>query len=382
MGMKPFKNLVKNLATPFLNNAINNAVSSFTSGVSGSQAKVAAQLLKKSPFEVADSEQEGLKRDPLAFSHVQYPLDLGSAEYGHYILFYTFANNFSRAGNKDMQVSQKLGFTSDQGDGEDPDYGTLDSIKSLRGGNNQRGIKMDNSIYATLPTHSTMTSAIALYMPPGTSVSYTNAYENEPAELSGDVTKTIGKVKTSTETEGKVKAVIAGVTAGLGQWGKNILGEAVSMIGAGDPAKVATKAFGMAVNPNQEQFYVGPNFRSFSYSFDFWPRNKEELKAVEDIIFLFKYHSHPDLDFNTAGGRLFTTPSEFEIQYAHLDKANQHLNKISRCVCTGVDVGYGPENQYSTFKPDSKGAAPVTYSLSLKFTELEIMTKDKIYQGF
>ncbi|MEC7902547.1 MAG: hypothetical protein VYE41_06275, partial [Candidatus Neomarinimicrobiota bacterium] len=87
-----------------------------------------------------------------------------------------------------------------------------------------------------------------------------------------------------------------------------------------------------------------------------------------DIIFLFKYHSHPDLDFNTAGGRLFKKPSDFEITNDHLDKTKQNIKKISRCVCTGVDVGYGPENQYSTFKPDSKGAAPVTYSLSLKFT--------------
>ena len=64
------------------------------------------------------------------------------------------------------------------------------------------------------------------------------------------------------------------------------------------------------------------------------------------------------------------------------DSPNPNLHKVSRCVCTGVDVGYGPENQYSTFKPDEKGAAPVTYSLSLKFTELELMTKDKIYRGY
>ena len=381
MGFKPFKSLVKNLATPFLNNAINNAVSSFTNGVSGSQAKVAAQLLKKSPFEVADSEQEGLKRDPLAFSHVQYPLDLGSSELGHYILFYTYANNFARSDSKDFAVSQKLGFTHDRGG---PNTGQLNSVKRLKDsmGRPVKGAKIDNSIYAKLPTHSTMTSAIALYMPPGTTVSYSNAYENEATELAGDVVRTVGRAKAATSTKDEIKAVVDGMTAGLGQYGKNILGEAVSMVGAGDPVKVGTKAFGMAVNPNQEQFYVGPGFRSFSYSFDFWPRSKEELKAVEDIIFLFKYHSHPDIDFNAGGGRMFVTPSEFEIQYAHLEKNNEHLNKISRCVCTGVDVGYGPENQYSTFKPDERGAAPVTYSLSLKFTELELMTKDKIYRGY
>jgi hypothetical protein len=38
---------------------------------------------------------EALKRDPLGFSQVQYPLDLTSNELGHYILFYTIANDFS-----------------------------------------------------------------------------------------------------------------------------------------------------------------------------------------------------------------------------------------------------------------------------------------------
>jgi len=380
MGFKPFKNIVKNLATPFLNNAINNVVSNFTNGVSGSQAKVAAQLLKKSPFEVADSQQEGLKRDPLAFSHVQYPIDLGQSEQGHYIIFYTYKNNFARYDNKDLAVAQKLGFTTDQGEGEVD----IDNVSRLKtsGGGEIKGVKLDNSIYSKLPTHSTMSSAIALYMPPGTSVSYNNQYENEGTELSGDIMRTIGRAKSAKDTQEQISAALTGVTQGLAQYGKNIFGEAVSMVGAGDPVKVASKAFGVAINPNQEQFYVGPGFRTFSYSFDFWPRSPEELKAVEDIIFLFKYHSHPDIDFNTAGGRLFVTPSEFEIQYAHLEQGNEHLNKISRCVCTGVDVGYGPENQYSTFKPDSGGAAPVTYSLSLKFTELELMTKDKIYRGY
>ena len=145
MGFKPFKNIVKNLATPFLNNAINNVVSNLTSGVSGSQAKVAAQLLKKSPFEVADSQQEGLKRDPLAFSHVQYPLDLGQNDQGHYIIFYTYKNNFARADNKDLAVAQKLGFTTDQGEGEVD----IDNVSRLKasGGGEVKGVKLDNSIY-------------------------------------------------------------------------------------------------------------------------------------------------------------------------------------------------------------------------------------------
>ena len=183
-------------------------------------------------------------------------------------------------------------------------------------------------------------------------------------------------------TADQLKAIGQGAISGLGQYGKNVIGEAISMVGAGDPVKLLSKSLGVAVNPQQEQFYVGPDFRSFSYSFDFWPRSQAELDAANNIILLFKYHSHPDLELSKSGGRMFFVPSEFEIHYLHMGKQNQYMNKISKCVCTSVDVDYGPEGEFKTFVADGRGAAPVHYKLTLGFTELELMTKDKIYNGY
>ena len=97
------------MATPFLND-ISGAVNSLTSGtaISGEQGKVAAQLLKKSPLEAKDSPMEALKRDPLCFSQVQYPIDLTNNEQGHYILFYTLMNRFGNAGQQ-LQMSADMG---------------------------------------------------------------------------------------------------------------------------------------------------------------------------------------------------------------------------------------------------------------------------------
>jgi hypothetical protein len=255
------------------------------------------------------------------------------------------------------------------------------TLKTLRQGNTPAP-KLDNSVLAKFPSHSTVTSAIALYMPPNVKVSYKNNYEAEATELSGDVAKAIGGLKSATSRAEQIDAVMTGVTAGLGQYGKNIIGEAISMVGAGDPVKLASKALGMAVNPQQEQFYVSPDFRSFSYTFDFWPRSQKELEAANNIILLFKYHSHPDLELSKSGGRMFFVPSEFEIHYLHRGKQNEYMNKISKCVCTSVDVDYGPEGEFKTFVADGRGAAPVHYKLTLSFTELELMTKDKIYKGY
>ena len=73
-------------------------------------------------------------------------------------------------------------------------------------------------------------------------------------------------------------------------------------------------------------------------------------------------------------GRFFIVPSEFEIHYMFRDGPNPHLHKISRCVCTDVDVKYGPEAQWSTFEDGH----PTQTQVTLGFTELEFMTKDKV----
>ena len=83
-----------------------------------------------------------------------------------------------------------------------------------------------------------------------------------------------------------------------------------------------------------------------------------------------------------SAGRMFIVPSEFEIHYMHIDsedgqaKTNSYMNKISKCVCTSVDVNYGPEGEFKAF---SKTGAPIHYKLTLGFTETEFITKNNIY---
>ena len=128
-------------------------------------------------------------------------------------------------------------------------------------------------------------------------------------------------------------------------------------------------------------FYEGPQFRSFDYSFRFWPRNPDEVKTIQDIILMFKWHMHPERNTKAwHAGRMFEYPSEFEIHYLHRSGVNESLNKISRCALTKCDISYTPSesNNFKTFEDFS----PVTYQVDLAFKELEYMTKDKIGQGF
>ena len=84
MPFKSLKNHIGNLATGFVSGQISNFLNSGSAKDSG---KVSAQLLKKGPFDIPESPSQKIRENPLSFSPVQYPLDLGSNELGHYILF-------------------------------------------------------------------------------------------------------------------------------------------------------------------------------------------------------------------------------------------------------------------------------------------------------
>ena len=381
---------LKTLASGYINKSLSNA---FNGGFNQSQGKVAAELLRKSPLEIQDSPQEKMKRNPLSFNRVQYPLDLTSNGTGHYILFYAISNNYGTldAKSNDFMIAQKMGFSRDKVDfvadtGTDiRGISTADGFKKNNKdffGNEIKDVKNSNSVLSKFPTHSTVTAAIALYMPPGLKVTYSANHEGEDTEVAGAIAATAGAVKGIADLGDKISAGLKAGTGILAQKGKDILGRLSEEAGLGNPVKLATKAFGVAVNPHQEMFFNGVPFRTFEYSFDFWPRNQKEAEAVRNIIFLFKYHMHPEIDTSAAGARMFKVPSEFEIHYAYMDQENEYVNKISRVVCTGCNVSYGNDEQFSTFEPDVKGANPVKHSMTLSFKETEIMTKNKIVAGY
>lgn len=375
---------LKGMATGFLSDITSNIggiASGFSQSITGSQAKVAKQVLGKSPLEIDDGPQEAVKRDPLSFSFVQYPNELSTTESGHYILFYSIANDFAGTSNLDFQAAAKTGISYPKFDSK---LGNVNSIRTLKTatGETIKPVKTENSVLSSFAQNTRVTSAIALYMPPGVKVSYGMDYEMENAELSGTIGQAIGKAKSAESTAEAIGAAIGGVKGGLVDYGKKLIGDLTSGLEAGDPVRLTSKALGVAINPHEEIFFNKPQFRNFNYTFDFWPRSPDEVRKVNDIIFLFKYHAHPEMDNSLAGGRLFKVPSEYEIHYAVLDRANSYLNKISKCVLKTVDVQYGPEGQFSTFEPDQFGASPVHYKLTLEFQETQFLTKKQIYEGY
>lgn len=138
--------------------------------------------------------------------------------------------------------------------------------------------------------------------------------------------------------------------------------------------------FGYALNPQMEVLFTSMGFRTFQFDFTFTPKSAEEAATVRDIIKMFRYHAAPEIDSTSknTSGRYFIVPSMFKIEYRHMEERNENLHKFAPCALTTVQVDYAPEVGWVAHHD----GMPVKTRMTLQFKEVEILTKEKIQEGY
>jgi len=376
--------------------SIMSVANSFLGGSKGTSKvpkQAAVDLLKKSPLEMKASDgQAHLVGNPLAFTSLQYPRNLG-VDGGHFIIFYSISNNKSL--DKDTEFNKKIGVSIDSEDvttyAGDMDYtGTkskkYSKIKKLKqsrnGGDIQIGKPAPNSVLTGgLSTHTTVTGGVSLYMPPGIKASYSADTGHSELGKAGMLAGSISRMMASKSTEAAISEALKGLGGFALTAARDLAVGVGETMGLGDIDGAISKVTATAQNNFSEAIFQKINAREFSYTFKLIARNMNEAQDINKIIKFFKFHMHPELDMANAG-RYFRVPSEFEIHYAYNDQKNNYLHELSRCVCKSVDVEYG-SGDFQTFRQfDEEGAAPVDVSLTLGFTETTILTKQQIADNF
>lgn len=160
----------------------------------------------------------------------------------------------------------------------------------------------------------------------------------------------------------------------------------VFLAGAGGLANATTAVSGMVLNPRIEKLFKQKEIRNFAFSWDFYPRNQDEVNMIKDIIETFRYHSSPSKYSGTDNAAdpqiVLRVPAEFTIKFISSTPngfaENEHIPKISRCVITGIGVDYTPTSIFSTL-PDN---SPVAYTLTLSFSEMAQLTREDIGAGY
>ena len=391
------KDAFVNVAQGAASSIANRAVKSFVGGV-------AAGLKGVNPTNDTSVLGAQSRQSPI----LSYPDDVAvDPMQGHYILFGVRTQDPGKvAADSKKQVS--VG----GGRGQDPRL-FMDGLTKPKLDNvNQENVRSQGAANKSLtmkkrPT-TKLVQSIALYMPPQVSVSYNANYAE--AEISRRAEALVGAGVGVTAIAEKLyggqelRASDFGMEMGqLTGAADSLAGGAVqAVLGMADTLAPGTKNLvaleaGKIITPKMEVMFEGIGRRSFEFTFIMIPKSADEADKIKRIVDTFKIHMSPELggglvsgalqaaDFEVPGTkspRSQTIPDVFDIQYMYRDKVNQYINKIGTSYLTGMDVSYGGD-RYTAHEPDATGSPPPQRtSISLKFTEIELMYRNRIEEGF
>ena len=398
-------------------NALNDLKTNIFGGGNTGQT---TPILRKTAIGInEESPISKLDHDPFAYSSIQYPRDLtANAGIGHYMLFYVNVQDKTKYNYEDSegetvgnQVATKelVDVTPDEtrpqykqyeyretfvdGDAKDKFKYDLAAVRRGKQGSvlesdavelskSQRDRGSGMSSYRN--TTKRITDSVAIYLPPNVTDTTTATYSGAATGVIGAAAAGafgIAKNMSNSDYEAAAQGLVNSAKAMVGEAAIKAATEiAEGLTGSEGTRGLINKAFGQADNPYMEVLFDKMELRTFSYQFTFSPKNKEETMDVQKIIALFRFHMSPEL--KGAANRFLTLPSEFDIHYMYQDKSgqaseNDYYNKIATCVCTAVDTNYTPDGVKSF-----EGGAPTKITMNLSFQETELLTKDKINEGF
>lgn len=236
-----------------------------------------------------------------------------------------------------------------------------------------------SSILPSLQTQGTVRTlgAITLHVAAPPIAQYSANWENK--EL-GSLAK-LGSKFLDDNSEFTMQSALAGLQGSADTIGRNIIKAAAKLpetIGiTGDIGSIIDLSTGKILNPYKEQLFNSMGFRQFAFNYKFNPKDRNEYNNVKAIIETFKYHMHPE---RVNDGLFLQYPSEFEIEYQYKGSENTHISKISTCALTDLKVTYGNQDSFTTVQ--GTNGAPAEINLQLGFTELEILSNERIADGY
>ena len=138
---------------------------------------------------------------------------------------------------------------------------------------------------------------------------------------------------------------------------------------------------GAIISDRLELAFKGINKRVFQYTFKMIPKNQQEADEIRKIVFSFKANMLPEFVGGNRAGRRLVVPNTFDISYMYVGAENDYLHKISTCVLENMNVTYGGD-RYKTFEGREDGAPPVETTITLNFKEMELITRERVFEGF
>ena len=377
------------------------------------------------------SEQNKLNRNQVDVKTHQFPLDImsdpGLGNHGHYIMFFINEQQsaklrFGGERAKDSGVNMRKAL----GEKRSPEFITPTRVNQITGksepkkkrntnalnnsvieiGNSGAGIRAIGNDFDKImsggvtnkgalindtpiislaqPATHRLDTAIALYMPQSLSVNYGSRYvDTEISPLGaavgqvaaglvgGEVRSFTDAIKAAGADRFKEEVERRAILAGLG------LADLVGATGAREALEITR---GEVITQRMELAFKNVNRRNFTYNFKMIPKNEKEAEEIRKIIYAFKFNMLPEMSKGRKGITM-SFPNTFDIEYKFMQKDNDYLHRVSTCVLENMTVTYGGD-RFRTFAPKGDGAPVVETTINLAFKELELITRERIEEGF
>ena len=276
---------------------------------------------------------------------LNYPIDIGAMERtGHYVQFF-------------INVLEKSKIKFPKG-----------SFNAQTGQGSTASRESSTLSIERAPTKR-LVSSIQLYMPNQVSVEHKASYSDE--EIGAMITNTGGAIDKI--LNGNFGDVVN--YERIKEGAKNTAAGVAEKVGVTGAKAAKSIASGTITNNRQELMFNGIDKRSFSFEFKMVPKSEQESENIKNIVDMFRFHAMPE--FFEGSERTMVSPSTFDIKYMHKKGEHTFLNKISTCVLENVSVKYGGDR--TQFFVNN---APAQTEISLTFKELEIITKERIRDGY
>ena len=346
-------------------------------------------------FDLQSSPTGILDIDPLAFSTMSYPMDVqNNFQNGHYMLFYVNVQEKTKYEYEKSDTIKINDYDGIKGESDkEARYVALQKAKKVYKKNNnpstedkvigvdKRGNEIVQKGVSPLFNNTRrITDSVAMYLPSDiketTAAAYTDAALGILGFAAAQGINLAGK-----DAEGIARSLVASTGQILDKAAKKAVSELAEVVTGGEGVEqLINKAQGQADNPYMEVLFDAMQLRTFTYNFTMAPRNEEEAIEIQKIIQLFRFHMAPEL----RGGqsRFLGLPSQFDIHYMYLSKEgiaseNNYYNRVATCVLQNCEVNYTPTGVKSF-----EDGGPTQTTMSLTFKETELLTKDRIAEGF
>lgn len=232
--------------------------------------------------------------------------------------------------------------------------------------------------------------AIALQMPTSSlTYTYENGWESADTSTLNTIKSLIGGLQDTIKGwfgDKNAKANADKLLSGVGKKVEMAIGNVLSGGGFGAEKQESQR---IVANPVLAFNYTVPQPRTFTYKFTLYPRNKEELYTLFNLIQKLKFYSLPQISSKNKDKNRdlwYNYPAKFAIKFYTNGYENKWFPSTMALGLTSIEetlTGEGGDMAFfENYFDKESGNPPRLVELTLRFKELGILSRDYANAGY